>query len=86
MKEIGKLSNNLDKTGKTITKALVDKYVALDNNYNIFQLQKALGDKNHFKAFQIIGKQRQSGEAIALISILFDYFLQSPDDVPLPKP
>lgn len=57
-----------------IEKATIEQYVSPDNNYNIFELQKALGQRQAAKAFQIIAKLDQKGDAIGLVSILYDYF------------
>jgi DNA polymerase-3 subunit delta len=50
--EIGKLAINIA-AGSTITNELVEKYIGISKEYNVFELQKAIGEKNIFKAFQI---------------------------------
>lgn len=50
--EIAKLAINIA-SGATITNDLVEKYIGISKEYNVFELQKAIGEKNIFKAFQI---------------------------------
>ena len=73
VKELDRIVANIG-IQKPIDKATIEKYVTPDNNYNIFELQKALGQRQAAKAFQIVQKQEQSGEAIVLVSILYNYF------------
>jgi len=50
--ELTKLVINLDK-GAVIDKAIVEKYIGIHRDYNLFALQNALGEKNAVKAFTI---------------------------------
>jgi DNA polymerase-3 subunit delta len=51
-KEIEKIKVNL-KAGEGIDADSIEKYVGVSKDYNVFELQKALIDKNATKAFQI---------------------------------
>ena len=71
VKELDRILTNIRRQNK-IEKTTIEKYVTPDSNYNIFQLQKALGQRQAGKAFQII--QKQSDDAIGLVAILYAYF------------
>ncbi len=51
--ELDKLSLNLEKNAE-VTMELVEKYVGISKDYNIFELQKALGQRDKNKAYKII--------------------------------
>jgi len=51
--EIGKLEINLPK-GTEITDVIIEENIGISKDYNVFELQKALGSKDVFKANQIV--------------------------------
>jgi len=51
--EIGKLEINLPK-GTEITDIIIEENIGISKDYNVFELQKALGSKDVFKANQIV--------------------------------
>lgn len=69
--ELERILTNIGRRSE-IEKTSVEKYVSFDSSYNIFQLQKALGQRQTEKAFQII--QKQGDDAIGLVAILYAYF------------
>ncbi len=57
---LGKISNELDKlllniqAGEEITSEHIEKYIGISKDYNVFELQEALGKKNLQKSFRIV--------------------------------
>ncbi len=51
--EINKLFIGLNK-GERITTAIIEENIGISKDYNIFEFQKALGEKNEIKAFRIV--------------------------------
>lgn len=74
--EVNKILINFDQP-VTITPDLVQKHVGISKEYNIFELQKAIGRKDRKKAFSIIkyfGANPRKHPAIPVIAILFAFF------------
>ncbi len=74
--EINKLALNVDKNSE-ITPELIEKNIGISKDYNVFELQKVLGEKNVFKANRIIhyfASNPKEYPAIMVIGILFSYF------------
>lgn len=51
--ELEKLALNVEQSG-TITEAHIEEYIGISKDYNTFELQRALGQRNLSKAIQII--------------------------------
>lgn len=74
--EIDKLTLNL-KGGEEITEAQVQTYVGISKDYNIFELQKAIGLMNQNKAIKIINyfaSNPSNNPMVLTIYSLFTYF------------
>ena len=74
--EIDKLTLNL-KEGEEISEALVQRYVGISKEYNIFELQKAIGTGNQNKAIKIINyfaANPSNNPMVLTIYSLFTYF------------
>ncbi|MFH1297097.1 MAG: DNA polymerase III subunit delta [Bacteroidota bacterium] len=74
--EIRKLIINIPE-GTEIDENLVEKYIGISKDFNVFELQKALGTKNAFKANQIIsyfGSNPRENPLVKVIPILFSFF------------
>ncbi|HYG40934.1 MAG TPA: DNA polymerase III subunit delta [Cytophagales bacterium] len=74
--EIDKLLINLN-PGEEITPDLVQKYIGISKEFNVFELQKALTTKDIVKANQIINyfaANPKNNPVIPIISSLFSYF------------
>ena len=94
---LSKVANELDKlvinleSGKSISKNDVQEQIGISKDYNIFELQKAIGEKNSEKVFRIIQYFSENPKANPLtlvIANLYGYFsklyitayhLKSPD-------
>lgn len=74
--EIEKLKLNL-KNGDPITSAMVERYVGISKDYNIFELQKSLGTMNKQKALKIVSyfaSNPGNNPLVLTIYSLFSYF------------
>lgn len=81
--DLGKVANELNKLviavkeTNTITPAHIEKNIGLSKDYNLFELQDALGGRNVFKANQIIqyfGANPQQHPIQKTTATLFSYF------------
>jgi DNA polymerase-3 subunit delta len=74
--ELGKLYINHPKT-ETITETVIEKYIGISKDYNIFELQRAISTKDVFKANQIINyfsNNPKENSIFKILPILFSYF------------
>ena len=81
--DLSKISNELDKLminineGEEITPELIEKYIGISKDYNVFELQDAIGQKDYPKAQRIIRYFDSNPKASPMpvtISLLFMYF------------
>jgi DNA polymerase-3 subunit delta len=81
--DLSKVVNELDKliislpVGSQITPDLIEKNIGISKEYNIFELQNALGDRDLLKANRIInyfGANPSGNPMTVVISSLFSYF------------
>lgn len=76
--EISKLILNINQ-GERITSKHIEKYIGISRNYNVFELQTALGKRDIFKANQIINYfeyNQKDNPIVLIISNLYSYFLK----------
>ncbi|MFH1161472.1 MAG: DNA polymerase III subunit delta [bacterium] len=74
--EIQKLIINIPE-GTQINEDLVEKNIGISKDYNVFELQKALGAREIFKANQIIryfGANPRENPLVKVIPILYSFF------------
>lgn len=74
--EIEKMMVNLDGAAQ-ITESHVERYIGISREYNVFELQKALTNKNTEKANQIINyfaANPRANPIIPIIAMLFSFF------------
>ena len=74
--EIEKLAINLPK-GTEITDALIEENIGISKDYNVFELQNALGKKNILKANQIINyfaANQKDNPMIKVVGVLYMFF------------
>jgi len=81
--EISKVANELDKlmillpAGTTITPADIEKNIGISKDYNVYELQNAIGDRDILKANRIInyfGANLKQNPIPKTISSLYFYF------------
>ncbi|HMN05786.1 MAG TPA: DNA polymerase III subunit delta [Flavobacteriales bacterium] len=80
--DLGKLINEVEKLcliceqGSTITGELIQRYVGISKDFNIFELQNALGNRDHYKAqriAQFLGSDKNS-PLVLTVGFLSSYF------------
>lgn len=74
--EVQKLFINLEK-GKEITSQVIEENIGISKDYNIFELQNALGKRNGFKAYQIadyFANNPKSNPFVVTIGVLYQFF------------
>lgn len=74
--EVGKLTINLPK-GAVIDSAIIEKYIGISKDYNIFEFQDALGKRNFLKAMKIatyFAANPKANPLPMLIANLYSYF------------
>lgn len=75
-KEVDKILVNLS-VDQSIEETHVEKFVGISKDFNVFELQKALGRRNFSQSFMIInymGKNAKKNPIQPLVIILFNYF------------
>ncbi|HZL11834.1 MAG TPA: DNA polymerase III subunit delta [Prolixibacteraceae bacterium] len=81
--DLSKVANELDKLiislpkGTLITPEHIEKNIGISKEFNVFELQNALGERNLLKANRIIlffGANQSSNPVPVVISSLFSYF------------
>ncbi len=81
--DLSKIANELNKLvivvgpGKQVTSEIIEENIGISKDFNNFELQKAIGNLDHKKAYQIVNyfSQNQKQHPFVLtISILFMYF------------
>ncbi len=81
--DLSRLSNEISKliiTQQPGTQILTDdiaRNIGVNRDFNIFELQKALGEKDKLKVYKIMdyfGKDSKTNPLIATVARLFDYF------------
>ncbi len=81
--ELSKIANEIDKLalnvaeGTTITPQLVEQHIGISKDYNVFELQKALAQKDVLKANRIItyfAANPGKNPEVVVISTLYNYF------------
>ena len=83
--EINKIVNELDKLivlkgkNKTITQDDIEKYIGISKEFNVFELRKAIGERDLLKCMKIIdyfSKNPKSNPLVVVISLVFDFFIK----------
>lgn len=76
--EVNKLALNL-KPGQEITPTIIEDNIGLSKDFNIFELLRAIGQRNTFKAFRIVeyfAANPKSNPMILSVTQLYGYFLK----------
>lgn len=74
--DLSKISNEIDKLilnipeGSEITPALIEKFIGISKDYNIFELSKALGAKDVLKANKIVNYFAQNPRNFSIIPLI----------------
>ena len=84
--DLKRLANNIEKLKITLPEGEtqiqtehIAQNIGVHREFNIFELQKALGSKDSFKAYKIIdyfGKDTKTNPLIRNVMMIFEYFLK----------
>ncbi len=67
------------KKGEKITPAIIEESIGISKDYNIFEFQKALGEKNHTRAFRIafyFESNPKGHPVVFILPMLYKYFVR----------
>lgn len=67
----------LIKDGQTLDEKLVERHVGISKDFNVFELQKALGTKDEARALKIayfMGKNPKSSPIVMTLGMLYNFF------------
>ncbi|MBU3822801.1 DNA polymerase III subunit delta [Flavobacteriaceae bacterium XHP0103] len=83
--DLSKINNELDKlqiilpVGSNITPEAIEENIGISKDYNNFELQKAIGDKNIYKAHKIVhyfAENPKDNPMVVTVTMLFNFFSQ----------
>ncbi|WP_299250923.1 DNA polymerase III subunit delta [uncultured Cytophaga sp.] len=77
--EIDKLLINVKDASTVITEDLIEKFVGVSKEYNVFELQKAIGIRDIIKANKIVNHFEANTKAnpiVMILTSLFSYYLK----------
>ncbi len=83
--DLSKISNELDKLqlilpkGSTITAASIEENIGISKDYNVFELRKAIGERNQLKAYQIVkyfAENPKDNPIVLTTGLVFAFFSQ----------
>lgn len=81
--DLSRIANELTKLeiilpkGSTITPSHIEVNIGISKDYNVFELRKALGDRDQFRAYQIVNYFAQNSKEnpmVVVIAQLFSFF------------
>jgi DNA polymerase III subunit delta len=83
--DLGRISNELEKllinlpAGKAIDTAIIERNIGISKDYNIFELQNALGARDVAKANRIVNhfaSNTRQNPMIVVLTVLFGFFMK----------
>lgn len=83
--DLGKISNEIEKliislpAGSTVDGALIEKNIGISKDYNIFELQNALGNRDILKAYRIAGyfaSNPKVNPMVVVLTVLYGFFMK----------
>ncbi|GEP50637.1 DNA polymerase III subunit delta [Flavobacterium noncentrifugens] len=83
--DLSKINNELEKLqivlpkGSTISAKHIEENIGFSKDYNVFELRKALGERNQLKAYQIaqyFAENPKDNPMVVTTSLVFGFFLQ----------
>lgn len=81
--DLSKIANEFDKLfinvppGQMIDEAVIEKYIGVSKEYNVFELNNALGKRDSLKAYQIVdyfSRNQKNYPLVMTIAMLYGYF------------
>lgn len=83
--DLGKINNELEKLaiilpqGSTITPKIIEDNIGISKDYNVFELRKALGERDELKAYKIadyFARNPKDNPLVMTTGLVFGFFLQ----------
>jgi DNA polymerase III subunit delta len=83
--DLSKINNELDKLqiilpkGSEITPEIIEENIGISKDYNNFELQKAIGERNILKAHKIVhyfAENPKDNPMVVTVTLLFNFFSQ----------
>ena len=83
--DLSKISNELDKLkiilpkGQTVTPNDIEENIGISKDFNVFELRKAIGEKNQLKAYQIaeyFAQNPKDNPLVMTTGLVFGFFSQ----------
>lgn len=83
--DLSKIANEINKLaiilpeGSTITPAIIEENIGFSKDFNPFELRKAIGERNQFKAYQIanyFAQNQKENPNFKTIGLVFGFFSQ----------
>ncbi len=83
--DLSKINNELDKLtiilpkGSTITPAIIEENIGISKDYNVFELRKAIGEKDQLKAYKIVdyfAQNPKDNPLVMTVGLIFGFFSQ----------
>jgi DNA polymerase-3 subunit delta len=81
--DLGKIANELNKLmlslpkGTTVDQKLIEENIGISKDYNVFELQSALANRDHIKAYRIVQyymANPKSGPLPMVVGVLYNFF------------
>jgi len=76
--EVQKLFIDLDQ-GQEITPDIIEERIGISKDFNVFELQDALGNLDHAKAYRIVkyfGANQKNNHIVMVLTLLHQYFIK----------
>ncbi|MCW4470824.1 DNA polymerase III subunit delta [Flavobacterium sp. MFBS3-15] len=83
--DLSRISNELDKLtiilppGNVITPKLIEDNIGISKDYNVFELRKAIGERNELKAYKIaeyFSQNPKDNPLVMTVGLVFGFFSQ----------
>lgn len=83
--DLGKINNELEKLaiilpkGTTITPNHIEENIGISKDYNVFELRKAIGDRDQLKAYKIaayFAQNPKDNPLVMTVGLVFGFFTQ----------
>ena len=83
--DLSRISNELDKLqiilpkGSTITPKDIEENIGFSKDFNVFELRKAIGERNQLKAYKIVkyfAENPKDNNIVMVIGLIFSFFVQ----------
>lgn len=83
--DLSRISNELDKLqiilpkGSTITPKDIEENIGFSKDFNVFELRKAIGERNQLKAYKIVkyfAENPKDNNIVMVIGLIFSFFIQ----------